>query len=81
MRDRNRFGVLLLFVFLGLVLGTLLGIVLGKAFPILDLSVNFGVKSITLNIIFMDLTFGFQFYLNIGTIIGILVFLYLFIVI
>lgn len=75
---RERIALLIFYIFLGAILGTLLGIVLGKAFPTIDASVSFGFTPFTLKLVIFDVTIGIQFYLNVGTIIGVLLFLYLF---
>ena len=76
--DSHRFWIMILYIFIGAVLGTVLGIGLGKAFPILNKAVSFGFTPFTLKLVIMDITFGMNFYLNVGSVIGVILFLYFF---
>jgi len=72
---------MIIYIIIGAVLGTILGVVLGKIFPVLDRNLSFGLTPFTLKLIFFDITFGIELYLNIGTIIGVILFLYFFMII
>jgi len=76
--DYRRFWTMALYIFIGAVLGTILGIGLGKVFPVLNNAVSFGFSPFTMKLVIMDITFGINFYFNIGTVIGVILFLYLF---
>ncbi len=78
--DHSRFWMMILYIFIGAVSGTVLGIGLGKAFPILDKAVSFGSTPFTLKLVIMDVTFGMSFYFNVGTVIGVILFLYFFLI-
>ena len=78
---RERILAMIIYVLIGAILGTILGIVLGKIFPVLDRNLSFGFTPFTLKLVFVDITFGIQLYLNVGTIIGVILFLYLFMII
>ncbi len=77
MRKLN-IGRLIIFVLLGLILGSTIGVVIGKLFPALDYSLDFGLDPIVIKLAFLQLTFGIQIKLNTGTLIGVLIFLYLY---
>jgi hypothetical protein len=78
---RDRILTMVLYILVGAILGTILGVVLGKIFPAIDKSLSFGFTPFTLNLVFMNITLGIQFSLNVGTVIGVLLFLYLFMII
>ncbi len=69
----------LFFLLLGLVLGTALGIFIGRIFPIFDYGLNFGIPTLNMDFVFLKLAFSFELKLNIGTIIGILIFVLMFV--
>ncbi|MEF3245595.1 MAG: DUF4321 domain-containing protein [Caldisericaceae bacterium] len=73
------FGRFLVFLLLGLILGTALGIFIGKIFPIFDYGLSFGIPTLNIDLVFLKLTFGIELKLNTGTIIGILIFALMFV--
>lgn len=66
---------LFLFIFSGIVLGGFLGEWLGQYdfFYWLAYGKSFGLETVTLNLSIIQLTFGFQFHINLASIIGILI--------
>ena len=78
---RDRILAMIIYIFVGAILGTILGFVLGKLFPAINYNLMFGFTPFTLKLVFVDITFGIQLYLNVGTIIGVILFLYLFMII
>ena len=79
--DRKRLQLMMLYIIIGAILGTILGIGLGKVFPMLNSAISFGFSPFALNLVIMNITFGITFYLNIGTVVGVILFLYLFLII
>gem|GEM_PF-1302057 len=59
--------------------GTALGIFIGRIFPIFDYGLNFGIPTLNMDFVFLKLAFSFELKLNIGTIIGILIFVLMFV--
>ena len=80
MDDRKRFWIMILYILIGAVLGTVLGIALENVFPIFGYYLKFGFSPFTLHFIIGDLTLGFNFYVNVGTLIGVIIFFYLFLI-
>lgn len=66
---------LFLFIFAGIVLGGFLGEWLGQYdfFYWLAYGKSFGLETVTLNLSIIQLTFGFQFSINLASIIGIVI--------
>ncbi len=79
--EKKRFWAMILYIFIGAILGTVLGIAVGKVFPIMNIPVAFGFSPFTINFVLFDITLGFKFYMNAGTILGVILFLYLFLII
>lgn len=75
---RLNLGRLIIFIFLGLILGSALGVIIGKIFPSIDYSIPFGINPIVIKLAFIEFTFGFEIKLNSGTLIGVILFLYLY---
>lgn len=75
---RFNVGRLIIFILLGLILGTVLGVLIGKVFPNLNYEVPFGINPFTIKLVFLEFTFGIELRLNIGTIVGVIIFLYLY---
>lgn len=71
-------GRFIIFVLLGLILGTAFGVVIGKLFPAIDYSFSFGMNPISIKLVFLELTFGIDIKLNAGSLVGVLLFLYLY---
>jgi hypothetical protein len=80
MEDKRRFWIMVLYIFIGAVLGTVLGIALQNIFPIFGYYLKFGFSPFTLRLIIADITLGFNFYVNVGTLIGVIIFFYLFLI-
>ena len=78
--DRKRYWIMILYLFVGGVLGTASGIILGKIFPIFGYNLSFGFSPFTLNVIIAKVTFGFELAVNLGTLLGVILFFYLFLV-
>ncbi len=78
--EKRRLGIMILYIFIGAVAGTVLGIGMGKVFPFMNIPVAFGLSPFTLHLVIFDITFGFNLYLNAGTILGIILFFYLFLI-
>lgn len=72
------FGRFILFLTVGLILGTALGIFIGKVFPVFDYGLNAGIQNLNVNLVFIDLSFGLQIKLNVGSVIGAIIFILLF---
>ncbi len=78
-RESIRSGwILLLMVVCGLVVGGFLGELLGKYLPILKYGYNLGVSAHEWNLHVLRLTFGFNFNINMFSILGILFGIYLY---
>ncbi len=78
--EKRRFWIMIMYIFIGAILGTILGISLGKVFPIMDIPIAFGFSPFTLKLVIFDITLGFKFYMNAGTILGVILFFYLFLI-
>lgn len=77
--NNNRNGwIMLLMILCGIVIGGFLGELLGKYFPILKLGYNFGVSPHTWDFIALKLTLGIAFSINVFSVIGVLLAIYLF---
>ncbi len=61
-------------------MGTATGIAIGKVFPIFGYNLSFGFSPFTLNLIIAKITFGFELFVNLGTILGVILFYYLFLI-
>ncbi|MFU2157799.1 MULTISPECIES: DUF4321 domain-containing protein [Caldisericum] len=72
------YGRFFIFLILGLIIGTALGIFIGKVFPVFDYGLNFGIKAMDLDLLFIKLTFGVNVRLNVGSIIGVIIFILFF---
>ncbi len=78
--EKQRIKVMILYLFIGAVLGTVLGIALGKVFPFMDIPIKFGFSPFTMHLVILDITLGLNLYLNAGTILGVILFFYLFLI-
>uniref|UniRef100_A0A7C4Y3S7 DUF4321 domain-containing protein n=1 Tax=Caldisericum exile TaxID=693075 RepID=A0A7C4Y3S7_9BACT len=72
------FGRFFLFLIVGFIVGTALGLFVGKVFPIFSSGIHAGIPSFSLDLVFLKLNFGIEIELNVGTIIGVVVFVLLF---
>ncbi|KUK10562.1 MAG: hypothetical protein XD50_1193 [Clostridia bacterium 41_269] len=72
-RSLKNIWFLILLLFLGSLLGLLIGQALGSTFPILNYSKAMGFSPVTFNLIVIKLTFGFILNINIASILGFLV--------
>ena len=78
-RESGRSGwIMLLMVVCGLVVGGFLGELLGKYFPILKYGYNLGVSAHEWNFHILRLTFGFDFNINMFSILGIVIAIYIY---
>ncbi len=78
-REGGRNGwIMLLMVVCGLVVGGFLGELLGKYFPILKYGYNLGVSAHEWNFHILRLTFGFDFNINMFSILGIVIAIYIY---
>ncbi len=78
-REGGRSGwIMLLMVVCGLVVGGFLGELLGKYFPILKYGYNLGVSAHEWNFHILRLTFGFDFNINMFSILGIVIAIYIY---
>jgi hypothetical protein len=64
--------ILFLMIMSGLVIGGFLGELLGQYLPILKYGINLGVSTHTWNLKLLELTFGFNFNVNMFSVLGIL---------
>jgi hypothetical protein len=71
-------GRFLLFLLIGLIVGTVFGILIGKVLPFFAYGLDFGIPTLNLDLVFLNLTFGLKLQVNIGTVIGVILFLLLF---
>jgi hypothetical protein len=71
-------GIMLLMVVCGLVVGGFLGELLGKYLPILKYGYNLGVSTHEWNFHVLRLTFGLNFDINMFSILGIVLAIYLY---
>ncbi len=78
--EGRRIQVMIFYIFIGAVLGTAAGIALGKVFPVFGYGFKFGFSPFSLNLIVAHITFGFDLVVNLGTLLGVLLFFYLFLV-
>ena len=83
--DHNPVVKFIIIVFLGLIIGAILGEVIGVLLPngtvkeVFTKSADFSFPSnVTLNLIVVTLTFGLHFNLNLISLIGLLIAIYLF---
>ncbi|BAL81078.1 DUF4321 domain-containing protein [Caldisericum exile] len=72
------YGRFFIFVILGLIIGTPLGVFIGKVFPVFDYGLNFGFPTMSLDFVFIKLTFGVSIKINVGSIIGVILFVLFF---
>ena len=78
-RESGRSGwIMLLMVVCGLVVGGFLGELLGKYFPILKYGYNLGVSAHEWNFHVLRLTFGLDFNINMFSILGIVIAIYIY---
>jgi len=78
-RESGRSGwTMLLMVICGLVVGGFLGELLGKYLPILKYGYNLGVSAHEWNFHVLRLTFGFSFNINMFSVLGIVLAIYLY---
>ena len=78
-RESGRSGwIMLLMVVCGLVAGGFLGELLGKYFPILKFGYNLGVSAHEWNFHVLRLTFGLDFNINMFSILGIVIAIYIY---
>ena len=78
-RESGRSGwIMLLMVVCGLVVGGFLCELLGKYFPILKYGYNLGVSAHEWNFHVLRLTFGFDFNINMFSILGIVIAIYIY---
>lgn len=78
-REGGRNGwIMLLMVVCGLVVGGFLGELLGKYFPILKYGYNLGVSAHEWNFHVLRLTFGLDFNINMFSILGIVIAIYIY---
>ncbi len=78
-RESGRSGwIMLLMVVCGLVVGGFLGELLGKYFPILKYGYNLGISAHEWNFHVLRLTFGFDFNINMFSILGIVIAIYIY---
>ncbi|MCD6427767.1 MAG: DUF4321 domain-containing protein [Caldisericaceae bacterium] len=78
--EKKRFWTMILYLFIGCVLGTASGIALGKVFPVFGYKLEFGFTPFTLNLIVANVTLGFKLFINLGTLLGAVLFFYLFLI-
>ncbi len=71
-------GRFLLFLLIGLIVGTVFGILIGKVLPFFAYGLDFGIPTLNLDLVFLNLTFGLKLQVNIGTVIGVILFLLFF---
>ena len=71
-------GKFILFLLIGLIVGTVFGVLIGKVLPFFAYGLDFGIPTLTLNLVFLDLTFGLTLKVNVGTVIGVVLLLLLF---
>lgn len=72
------FGRFFVFIILGLIIGTALGIFISRVFPVFDYGINVGIPNVNLDLIFLKLGLNLEIKLNIGTIIGLILFVLFF---
>lgn len=78
-RENGRNGwLMLLMVLCGLVVGGFLGELLGKYFPILKYGYNLGISAHEWNFLVLRLTFGINFNINMFSVLGILLGIYMY---
>jgi len=78
-RESSKGGwVMLLMVVCGLVVGGFLGELLGKYLPILKYGYNLGISTHEWNLQVLRLTFGLSFNINMFSILGIVLAIYLY---
>jgi len=70
--------ILILLLFLGSLLGLLIGQSLGSTIPFLNYSKAMGFSPVTLNLIVIKLTFGFIININTASILGFLMGLFIY---
>lgn len=75
---RFAFGRFFMFLIFGIIVGTALGVFIGKVFPVFDTSLTFGIPNISFDLVFLKLSLGFELQFNVGTLIGIVIFILLF---
>ncbi len=76
----KRYWIMILYLFIGGVLGTAAGIAIGRVFPIFSYNLNFGFSPFSLNLIVAKITLGFEIFVNLGTLLGVVLFFYLFLI-
>lgn len=78
-RDSGRSGwVMFLMVVCGLVVGGFLGELLGKYLPILKFGYNLGISAHEWNLHVLKVTFGLSFNINMFSILGIILAIYVY---
>ncbi|MCG8485581.1 MAG: DUF4321 domain-containing protein [Clostridia bacterium] len=73
MRRNTNVLVLIIFLLVGLVVGSFLGDLLKGTINLFSHSKTIGFDPFTLDLIFIQLTLGFEFTINLATVIGLLI--------